>query len=479
MKGVFETLRYHARTRPHAVAFSGDGATLTWEQLAGRVAELSRRLEGAPHCVAIGLAGGCDYVVADLALALTGRRQVPLPFFFGAEQLGHVVADAKPRAVITDRPEAFADVPGLRVIPPVHEGCESAELPPYQPGGDRVIYTSGSSGRPKGVVIGARQMAASLAALMPLVGATDADLHLSVLPLAQLLEQICGIYLPILAGAETRFDFAATRTLFQADIAPLTQAFARVRPTTSLLAPGVLGRWVADLRQRGSRAPSSLRFVAVGGAASAPALLESAWSMGIPVHEGYGLSECCAVVAMNRPGDNVIGSAGEILSGLDVRIEEGEITVAGPTVMQGYLNGDPAPVRWRTGDLGRIEQGRLFVEGRKDALLITPNGRNISPEWIEQRVNADPRVLSSGLGLRADGALVLVVAAVAPIGPIEISHLLSDLPAYARPAELIVTSPSEPGLLFPAGTPNRKTVAALVNERAAVSLSPAIESLAS
>lgn len=479
MKGVFDTLRHHARTRPDALAFSGDGAALTWAQLASRVADMARRLEGAPRRIAIGLAGGCDYVVADLALALTGRRQVPLPFFFGAEQLGHVLADARVEAVITDRPEAFADAPGLRVISSAAEGGERLELPRYQPGGDRVIYTSGSSGRPKGVVIGASQMAASLAALMPLVGATEADLHLSVLPLAQLLEQICGIYLPVLAGAETRFDFAATRTLFQADIAPLTEAFARVRPTTSLLAPGILGRWVADLGQRGLHAPANLRFVAVGGAASASALLEAAWRLGIPVHEGYGLSECCAVVAMNRPGANVIGSAGEILSGLDVRIEAGEITVSGPTVMMGYLNGDPAPARWRTGDLGRIEQGRLIVEGRKDALLVTPNGRNISPEWIEQRVNADPRVLSSGLGLRADGALVLVVAAVAPVAPDEIARLVSDLPAYARPVGLIVTSPSEPGLLFPAGTPNRKTVAALVNERAAVPLFPTIESLAS
>ena len=93
--------------------------------------------------------------------------------------------------------------------------------------------------------------------------------------MAQLLEQICGIFLPILAGAETRFDFNATRALFGADIAPLTAAFARERPTTSLLAPALLGRWVQDLSSKDGGAPNSLRFVAVGGAASSPALLRA------------------------------------------------------------------------------------------------------------------------------------------------------------------------------------------------------------
>lgn len=476
MQPVFDALTRHAGERPDAIAFSGGGASLTWAQLSAAVAELARMLEGAPQCIAIGLAGGCSYVVADLALALTGRRQVPLPFFFGAEQIGHVLHDARPGAVITDRPEDFPQLPAI--APPVAPAVGGA-LPACTPGAERVIYTSGSSGQPRGVVIGSRQLMASLTALRPLTGANRTDRHLSVLPLAQLLEQICGIYLPVLSGAEVRFDPAATQTLFTPEIAPLTAAFDRVRPSTSLLVPGLLSRWVADLRQRGRGAPETLRFVAVGGAASAPALLRTAWDCGIPVHEGYGLSECCAVVAMNRPGANVIGTAGEILDSLDVEIIDGEITVAGPTVMQGYLNGDAAPARWHTGDLGRIEGGRLIVEGRKDALLVTPAGRNISPEWVEQRVNADPRIVSSALGLRRDGALVLIAVAGGPVAPHEIAARLLDLPAYARPDALILTTPEEPGLLFAAGTPNRAVVADILNARSAQPITYHAESLAS
>jgi long-subunit acyl-CoA synthetase (AMP-forming) len=479
MQSVIDALARNAAERPDAIAFAGDGETLTWAQLAAAIATFADQLENAPHCVGIGLAGGCSYVVADLALTITGRRQVPLPFFFGAEQIRHVLADAQVGAIITERPEAFGDLPLQTLAPPELVVAQGAQLRTCLPGADRVIYTSGSSGRPKGVIIGSRQLSASFGALLPVVAPRAQDRHLSVLPLAQLLEQICGIFLPILVGAETRFDFSATRALFGADIAPLTAAFEREQPTTSLLAPALLGRWVADLRRQSLRAPDSLRFVAVGGAPSSPALLEAAWACGVPVHEGYGLSECCAVVAMNRPGANAIGTVGQILDGLDVQIIDGEITVAGPTVMNGYLNGPSAPVRWHTGDLGRIDNGRLIVDGRKDALIVTGAGRNISPEWVERRVDADPRVVASALGLHTDGALVLIVAAIAPLGCADIETLLEGLPHYARPEAVIFTTPTEPGLLFPAGTPNRTSVARIINERQAQPLFQHPESLAS
>ena len=83
---------------------------------------------------------------------------------------------------------------------------------------------------------------------------------------------------------------------------------------------------------------------------------------------------------------------------------------------------------------------------------MTGAGRNISPEWVEQRVNADPRIVASGLGLRhSDGVLVLVVVAAAPIDLAQVESHLSDLPPYARPKAVIITDPSEPGLLFPVG----------------------------
>lgn len=468
MQTVLDAVATHAAERPEAVAFRDDHGALTWGALVGRVAALARCLGAAPQTVAIGLPGGIDYVVADLALTLTGRRQVPLPFFFSLEQTMHILRETGAMAVITNDPAPYAGLP-IEVIAP-DQGREFP-MPAPRDGAERVIYTSGSSGHPKGVVIGARQLGASLAALSGVVAAGPNDRHLSALPLAQLLEQICGIFLPILAGAETVMRFAATRALLGGPINGLTHAMDEVRPTTSLLAPGLLARWVEALARESARAPESLRFVAVGGAPCAVPLIRAAERAGIPVHEGYGLSECCAVVAMNRPGDNRPGSVGPVLDGLDVKIIEGEITVSGPTVMQGYLGGVPAPARWHTGDLGHFEEGRLVVTGRKDALLITPAGRNISPEWVEARVMADPRVLCAALGLRAcDGVLVLVAACAMPVSAVEIAARLEDLPDYARPAAVILIDPKEPGLIFPAGTPNRAVAAQLIDMRAALPL---------
>ena len=465
MKSVFAALALHATTRPDAIAFQDEEKCVTWSELVDQVAKLTAKLTNAPMTVGIALVGGVDYVITDLAITLSGRRQVPLPFFFSQEQNAHILMDAKIGAVIAHDATLFASLPDLQIIDPAMTDGPKTALQDYLGGAERVIYTSGSSGNPKGVIIGDRQLNASLVALSQVIKATPDDRHLSIIPLPQLLEQICGIFLPILAGAETVFRFEATKALFGASIEPLSKAFEDVAPTTSLLAPALLGRWVADLSSKAQLAPQSLRFVAVGGASTAPALIDAAHNLGIPVYEGYGLSECCAVVAMNRPNDTCAGAGtvGRILDGLDVALIDGEIIVTGPTVMEGYLNGAPTPARWHTGDLGHFKDGHLVIDGRKDTLLITGAGRNISPEWVEQRVNADPRIVSSALCLRDDDSLVLIVATMAPITSLEISHTLADLPDYARPKEVIFLSPKEPGLLFPVGTPNRKIAKHLVN----------------
>lgn len=484
MKQVFDALERHAHSRPDAIAFEDDSGQISWQELSERVENLACVLDDITGPVAIGFAGGIDYVVADLAATLSGKRQVPLPFFFSTAQNAHVLMDAKVGCVITNTPELFSALPHLKLLSPVAPAAPAAApttgrgLRAYNGGAERIIYTSGSSGTPKGVVLGDRQLQASISALSQVIAADETDTHLSILPLAQLLEQICGIFLPIVAGAKTVFRFEASKALFGAPIAPLVAAFETLRPTTSLLAPAVLGRWVSALA--GRAAPDSLRFVAVGGASSSPSLIQAAQDVGIPVHEGYGLSECCAVVAMNRPGDNHPGTVGPVLDGLTVSLDNGEIVVSGPTVMTGYLNGAAAPDVWHTGDLGHFDGDQLVVDGRKDALLVTSAGRNISPEWVEQRVNSDPRVVSSALGLRqSDGALILLLVVAAAVPAADIMAYLSDLPSYARPSAFITTDPSEQGLLFPAGTPNRAVAASLINTRAAQQLDPAPESIAS
>ncbi|WP_071673009.1 AMP-binding protein [Nioella nitratireducens] len=443
MQHLFDALSRHAALRPDAPALNSAQGLLTWWGLESCVADLSARLSDAPAIVGIACSTNRDAAVADLAITHAGRCAVHLPPFFSPEQIAHIVAAAGIGAVVGD-----VDVAPALPLVPVLSTIMPGPLPPCRDGASRVIFTSGSSGRPKGVVIGARQLAASLNALADVIAPSQTDRHFSILPMAQLLEQICGLFLPILAGAEVIFAEDAAKTLFGGPVAPLLAEVAAADPTTTILVPGLLARWVAALDQSGTRPPANLRFVAVGGAPTAPALLQRAEALGLPVYEGYGLSECCAVVAMNRPGAARQGTVGPVLPMLDVTIDAGEIVVSGPTVMQGYLGHPPAGGTWRTGDLGHFnDDGALVVDGRKDWLIVTPEGRNISPEWVETRLTADPRIPAAGLLLDPIHGLTVIAACAASVDVASIAAALADLPPYARPRRVLRLPASAPGLL--------------------------------
>jgi acyl-CoA synthetase (AMP-forming)/AMP-acid ligase II len=279
--------------------------------------------------------------------------------------------------------------------------------------------------------------------------------------MAQLLEQVAGLYLPLLAGAEVCFCPESLKALFGGPMAPVMAAMQASNPTTSIVVPALLSRLVSEFNASNRAAPGSLRMMAVGGAMTSSALLADARTLGLPVYEGYGLSECCSVVALNRPDTARLGTVGEVLDGVQLRIDEGEIVVAGPTVMEGYLGQAPVTGEWRTGDMGRIEDGHLIVEGRKDWLIVTPQGRNINPEWVESCLCADPRVPAAGLYLAQDGQLEVIAVVMAQVDLDHIKHLLADLPQYARPARLRFVPASQEGLLKPGGGIDRSQLAHL------------------
>ena len=459
---VFSALAEHATQRGDLTAMRMWGVVVTWADLAAQVVTLSRTISGTQGHVGIACASPMAAAIADLAITHAGRVCVHLPSFFSLEQQDHIIAVAGIGAIIGDG----AARPGIAQIAvgPFGVDGESGALAAPRAGAKRIIFTSGSSGTPKGVIIGEAQMTASLDALGAVIVAQENDRHLSVLPMAQLLEQIAGLYLTILAGVEIVFSPHALAALFGGPIDPLIQEIADNRPTTTILVPALLARLVDGYERAGKSAPDCLRFVAVGGAPCAPALLRRAEMCGLAVHVGYGLSECSSVVAMNRPGMTRRTSVGPILPGLSVRIDEGEVIVSGPTVMEGYLGQNPVQGEWRTGDLGRFEDGHLVIEGRKDWLIITPTGRNISPEWVEARLCADPRVPAAGLVLDQEGALSIVVALAAPMHPDEIAALLVRLPAYARPKWAVCVPANRPGFLKIGGGIDRSQLAQICAE---------------
>ncbi len=478
MPDVMLALKRSAAIYDGATALSDDAISLTRAGLAARVAGFAEELRSLPQVVGLIGENGAEWAIAQLAGWLAGKMVVPLPTFFSGAQLGHIIGETGITHVIaTAGGQELASKLGTTTI-----GVSSARreaFPQATAGAGQIIYTSGSTGRPKGVRLALAQIDASASRLAEAIGASRSDAYLSILPLPLLLETICAICVPILAGARMHFDGTLAASVARGQAGGVAAAFARHRPTTSVLVPQVLAAWVEQLAANGERAPASLRFVAVGGAPVGAELAERAWSLGIPVHEGYGLSECCSVVAVNRPGRRTAGTVGEPLPGLTVRIEGGEIVVDGPTVMDGYLGGGPAARPWRTGDLGQFDSsGHLSVYGRKDNLIVTSYGRNVSPEWIEAMLLADPRfaacaVIGHGephlyalLIPSAKGARWLAEAPRAHV-LLAMSVACREAPLYAVPRDFAVVSLDEAlrrNLLTPNGRFRRSGLASVYAE---------------
>jgi long-subunit acyl-CoA synthetase (AMP-forming) len=471
MHDVIVALECNARMRPDAEAFSAGPDALTWRQCARRVAGAAEALDAMPQMIGLLADDGLDWVVADLAVAATGRIFVPLPTMFSDGQLAHIVSAAQIGCLIADTanmPRARRLCPTIAPVPTSFGDC----IPDGAKAARRVIFTSGSTGEPKGVVHGDRQLGAMAHALAAATSADAGDHYMSVLPLSLLLEEVCAIHVPVLVGGRCDIVPGVSAALAAGDTGALADAAERCRPSVTVLVPELLRAWVGALRQTGHRAPDSLRFVAVGGAPVPAPVADLAWSLGLPVYEGYGLSECGSVVALNRIDARTGSTVGRPLDGVAVAIEDDEIVVRGATVMEGYLDGSSAYGVWRTGDLGHFDAlGNLVVAGRRDNLLVTANGRNIQAEWVETILTGDPRILRAvviGHGASTLTAVVTPVPAAAqafaaPGAALQIVRTAcADLPAYAIPGRVFVAGDADlaaGGLLTATGRPRRRAIA--------------------
>jgi long-subunit acyl-CoA synthetase (AMP-forming) len=474
LRALDDGLRY----RRGAVAMSDDDGAVTGDDLLARVAGLAETFDPLPPVVALLGENGADWALALLAAWKAGKTVVPLPTFFSPQQIEHVLRDAGiSHLIATESAAETAATLGVGVTTASNRRADTQR--PFASGAGLIVYTSGSTGRPKGVRLRIEQIDWQARALAEAIDATAADVNLSLLPLSLLLETITGICVPILVGARTHFATALAGNVGAGRPVDLLGAFEAVRPTTAVLVPQLLSGLVAQIETRKARAPESLRFVAVGGARVSEALSARAWKLGIPVHEGYGLTECCSVVAVNRPGRRRAGTVGEPLSGIELRIEGGEIVVSGPTVMEGYLHGPRTNGRWRTGDLGQQdEDGFLAVLGRRDNLIVTANGRNIAPEWIEAMVMSDPRVAACALlGHGMDHLRLLIVPShrgedwlmESPRAHIQLwlERLCAEAPSYAVPKDFAVCPGAQAkriGLLTSNGRVVREVALALFPE---------------
>jgi long-chain acyl-CoA synthetase len=452
MSSTIEALHAFAAQTPHDIAVRSGDHTLTYRTFAQRANEMARQLEARDVGVAALVAdNGPEWLVVDLAAQLAGTAVVPLPPFFTREQIAHALTNSRADTLIADPSLAplldFGKLEPLGALDGALAWCRlrASSISALPAGTAKVSYTSGTTGTPKGVCLRQASMDAVADSLHRAVADLNVRRHLCVLPLATLLENIAGVYAPLMKGAEIVVPGATETGLLGAarfDPAALLRCIGKYGAESIILVPQLLAALVAVL-ERGAPHPATLKLVAVGGGRVSPALLERADRLRLPVFEGYGLTECASVVALNRPAARRIGSVGRPLSHAEVTIDaEGEIHVAGAAT-SAYVGCTRTSRSLATGDLGYFDtDGFLHVTGRRKNMFITSFGRNVSPEWVESELCEEPAIAQAAVFGEARPWNVAVIVPAPGTQDDELRSAIETanrrLPDYARVNDWVV-----------------------------------------
>lgn len=298
------------------------------------------------------------------------------------------------------------------------EPCrETSHLPPEQRA--VILYTSGTTGRSKGAMLSHNNIVSNLLAAREHFQLSSSISTLSFLPINHVFEQVCGILLPLSLGGQISFAES---------IKKLGENLNEVRPTFLLGVPAVYRLLLDRIMKKIDSSPSSRmlyrfnltrKLVAAkvkgavgdntifvsGGAALDPAVAQGFQQLGLTLLQGYGITETSPVISAESPFKSKPGTVGESIRDVEVKIAnpnrdgEGEILVKGPNVMLGYYKNEEATAQaiqdgwYHTGDLGRIDaDNMLCICGRVKNLIVTPNGKNVYPEEVENQLLKSPYI---------------------------------------------------------------------------------------
>jgi len=469
---INQAIAYNARQQPSKVALQGDKTSnevqgLTYDELQTAINHQVRAwgaLCANQHpTMAVAVENHPAWVVLDLAALECRIPLVPLPFFFSPAQWLHAMQDAGASVLVTDHPELFEPLLTENITKSSQFTLAGKTLTQFEfnaksavnlpIGTAKITYTSGTTGSPKGVCLSVDNMLNVASAIAQATQLSAKDVHLSVLPLATLLENVAGVYASLLAGATCVLLPTSTIGLSGAtglDIKKLLATLKQTQASTAIFTPELLHALVLCV-EAGTSPPNDLRFLAVGGASVSPALLKRAQQLSIPVYEGYGLSECASVVALNVPFINKIGSVGKVLPHVKVDFtDEHEIIVTGNAYL-GYVGQQETQQNSiATGDIGYLdEDDYLIISGRKKNIFITSFGRNVSPEWVERELKISPHIAQVALFGEAKPWNVAVIVPRADTTTEKVERLVqtinNQLPDYARVTRWIIAN--EPFML--------------------------------
>lgn len=442
LKPFEESCRTH-RDEVAVVEEKGD----SWQEtgygaLYDRATDISRSLEehqlGHGDRAAILLKNGSDWAASFFAVISRGAVCVPLNVDWERDDIANILKDCSCRLVLATE-DLSSKLDGLECeVLDVNEipsrdgsGSEnSADISQAQLHEDAcILYTSGTTGSPKGVVLTQKNLLANIESIEKLGVILPTDRVLSGLPLYHVYPLVISMLLPLLqgttiiymkeltptgikkaiTGTEPTFFISVPQILtkthdkikrkFKAIPLPIRALINGLRKVCGFVRKATgfnLGRYVFGFVHKDF--PSGFRGFAVGGAKFEKEVEQFLESLGFTMLQGYGMTEASPVISYNSFDEKRAGSVGKALPGVEIRIDPveegskaGEVLVRGDNVMKGYYNkpdktGETLKDGWlHTGDLGYLdEDGFLFLTGRKKEVIVLPSGKNIYPDRIEK-----------------------------------------------------------------------------------------------
>ena len=487
----------------HVDAGDSQWHDMSWQATAERVREwmnaLCQHELAAGARVAILLPNGLDHVCMDLAALSLGLVPVPMHAVDNPDSIAYILQDSDTSVLIVDSAARWQAIAGVGLPAPQLKQVIVAEAPGVEAASGQVItldawlqagrewarrhggapaqpvrvapqdlaaivYTSGTTGRPKGVMLSHGNVVSNVKEVLQRFAVAENDVLLSFLPLSHTFERTVGYYVPMAVGACVAH--ARSVALLQEDLSTVKptvlvsvpriyeRIYAKVQEamnergpvgrtlmswaetigwhqflasqdhaqlgSAERLAWQVLRPWVAQkvLDAFGGR----VRLAISGGAPLSANIAHFFLGLGLNLLQGYGMTETSPVVSANTPDDNDPTSVGRPLPGVQVRIaEDGELMVAGPNVMLGYWKREAdtrrvlEPDGWlHTGDQARIVDGRLYIVGRIKDIIVTSTGEKVPPADLELAIQGDP-LFAQVLVIGEQRPFLSVLAVVDPL----------------------------------------------------------------
>ncbi len=554
------------RRSPNQVAYTQYDETksawldYTWSEMGERLARWQaafKREDLKPgDRVAMMLRNSIEWILFDIAAQGLGLVTVPLYTNDRAENIGYILQDAGVRLLLIENDEQWQSLQVIRnqlaglnrivilqrVDPkglqprlayiddwlPTEVGDEAVAIDISTDALATIVYTSGTTGRAKGVMLSHRNMLWDIESGLKIIDIYTTDVFLSFLPLSHTLERTVGCILAMVAGS---------RVAFSRSVPQLAEDLQEIKPTVLISVPRIFERVYGKIQEkleqdsalaksifnsavetgwqkfehaqgRGGWSPKlllwplyqklvagkiqqklggRLRIAVSGGAPLSAEIARTFVGLGVPILQGYGLTETSPIISANTHEDNIPASVGIPFPGLEIKVsEEDELLVRGPNVMLGYWNNRHATAdvideeRWlHTGDKVKIEQGHVFITGRLKEIIVMANGEKVPPADMEMCISMDhlfEQVVVLGEGKPYLSALIALNEEAAKDLQLDpeaitlqqqemllerVNNQLDNFPGYAKIVNLAVVKEPwtiENGMITPTLKLKRKTI---------------------